>query len=288
MTRTALLLVPMLLTVFLSLRAQEAEPNADTSAENISRHEYQDAASGARTAYLLYTPANETPPAKRALLIFLYGAGGSLENYNLKRPPYALLREQLSARGYYVVVPDLGTHHFMNDAAKAALDGVVAEVLNQQQIPATRVHLMGTSMGAGSSLAYTIHRPDRIRSVCAVMPMTDFATWVEENPHYVTSVASAYGGTYEQHPEAYDQNSALRNVDAFAHIPVMLIHGDADPTVSYAQSQRLAQRLEEKNYSVAFYTVEGQAHKDDVMQDYQRQAIEFFDAAMGDPDSHGR
>lgn len=253
--------------------AQESAP-----AENITRQEYQDPNTKTATPYLLYTPAT-TPTEKRSLLIFLYGAGGSIENYNIKRPPYAQLRAQLAERGYYMIVPELGKKHFMNDRAKATLDGIVAQVLEQQQIPATRVHVMGTSMGAGSSLAYAIHRPDLIQSVCAVMPMTDFATWVVENPRYHDSVASAFGGTYEEVPEAYDRNSAIKNIDAFAKIPVMLIHGNADPIVLYENSQRLAQKLQEKNYMVEFHTVENQAHKDDVMEPFQTQAMAFFEAA---------
>lgn len=271
--------VPLLLTLIFSLcpvgYGQEPAP-----ADNITRHEYQDPNTQIAAPYLLYTPTAVPEPEKRALLIYLYGAGGSIENYNIKRPPYAQLRAQLAEKGYYIVVPELGKQHFMSDQAKATLDGIVAQVLAQQQIPQTRVHIMGTSMGAGSSLAYAIHRPDLIQSVCAVMPMTDFATWVVENPRYHPRIAEAYGGTYEEKPEAYDRNSAIKNVDAFAHIPVMLIHGNADPVVVYENSQRLARLLQEKNYPVTFLTAEGQAHKDDVMKPYQSQAMEFFEAAM--------
>ncbi len=262
------------LTSFGSLAAESAP------AENITRQEYQDPNTNTSAPYLLYTPIAVPEPEKRALLIFLYGAGGSIENYNIKRPPYAQLRAQWSERGYHMIVPELGKQHFMSDQAKATLDGIVAQVLAQQQIPGSRVHVMGTSMGAGSSLAYAIHRPNLIQSVCAVMPMTDFATWVVENPRYHDPVAKAYGGTYEEKPEAYERNSAIKNIDVFAKIPVMLIHGNADPVVVYENSQRLARLLQEKNYPVTFLTAEGQAHKDDVMQPYQSQAMAFFEAAM--------
>ncbi len=257
-----------------------APPQALSQAsDTITRHAFEDSEKGTTTPYLLYHPANDTPTSQRSLLIFLYGAGGSIENYNFKRPPYAMLRGELAARGYYVVVPELGPKHFMSDAAKAALDGVVSQVLKEEEIPQKRVHVMGTSMGAGSSLAYAIHRPDLIRSVCAVMPMTDFATWVVENPRYEAPVAKAYGGTYAEMPEAYDRNAALKNPDAFAKIPVMLIHGNADNTVLYSNSQKLAELLQEKKYVCEFYTAAGQGHKDEVMQDFQTEAIDFFEAA---------
>lgn len=251
-----------------------------THSDNIVQQEYKDATSGATTPYLLYNPAIETPPAKRSLLIFLYGAGGSIKNYNFKRKPYASLRKQLAHRGYYVMVPELGKLHFMNDAAKSKVDGVVTQVLKQQQIPTSRVHIMGTSMGGGSSLAYAIHRPNLIRSVCAVVPMTDFSLWTSEIPRYSIPVANAFGGTPQQVPHIYDRNSATKNIDAFAKTPVMLVHGTADRIVFYEHSQKLAKMLKVKNYACQLYTVKNMTHKDDVMQDFQIQAADFFDAAV--------
>lgn len=260
-----------------------AMASADAPAERITRHDYNAPQTGATTPYLLYHPAKDAPVAERSLLIFLYGAGGSLESYNIARPPYALLREQLGARGFYIVVPDLGKAHFMNDVAIATLDGIVATILEEHPIPPTRVHVMGTSMGAGSSLAYAIQRPDLVRSVCAVMPMTDFARWVSENPRYAAPVAEAYGGAYGAAPEAYDRRSAIRNVTAFANIPVMLIHGDADDVVLYGHSKALAEALKAKHYPCAFYTAEGQGHKDDVMTEFQDEAVAFFESATKTP-----
>jgi dipeptidyl aminopeptidase/acylaminoacyl peptidase len=228
---------------------------------------------------LLYHPAESTNVSERSLLIFLYGAGGSLENYNIARPPYNALRAQLAERGFYIMVPDLGKGHFMSDAAKTTLDGMVDHILEQERIRPNHVHIMGTSMGAGSSLAYAIHRPALIRSVCAVMPMTDFAQWVVENPRYLMPVAEAYGGTYEREPEAYDRNSAIRNVDAFAKIPVMLIHGNADEIVVYEQSKRLAELMKLKKYPCNFYTAEQMGHEDEVMRNFQAETVEFIEDA---------
>lgn len=279
-----------LLTLFIAFNAaihaeepanavKESSQNAGESPDKITRHEFKDPATGAATAYLLYHPANPTPPDGRSLLIYLYGAGGSLEFYNFSRPPYAALRTQLAERGFYVVVPDLGKGHFMNDAAKATLDGMVDQILAQEQIPSKHVHIMGTSMGGGSSLAYAIHRPKLIRSVCAVMPMTDFAQWIVERPDYEPLVSGAYGGTYQQVPEAYDRNSAIKNADAFAKIPVMLVHGNTDTVVAYEQSKRLAELLQAKKYPCEFYTAENMAHDDEAMANFQTQAMAFFERA---------
>lgn len=246
--------------------------------EVITQHEFIDPDSGDLAPYLLYEPAADTSSEQRSLLIYLYGARGSLKNYNIARDPYAQLRAALAARGYYILVPDLGRLHFMNDHAKKTLDGIVDQVLKQQQISSDRVHIMGTSMGGGSSLAYAIHRPDLVRSVCAVLPMTDFSTWIVENPKYAPGLEAAYDGTPETNSEAYDINSAVKNLDAFARTPVMLIHGKLDKTVFYDHSQKLADLLQTKGYECVLYTVDDLGHQDEVMREYQIQAADFFDA----------
>lgn len=247
--------------------------------EQITKHDYHDADRGEDTPYLLYHPQASQGVSPTSLLIYLHGAGGSLSNYNLKREPYAELRQALAAHGYYVVVPGLGKRHFMNDDAKRALDGVVAEVLEQNDIDADRVHVMGTSMGGGAALAYALHRPDMIRSVCAVMPMTDVACWVQENPKYLPQVAEAYGGTVEECPEAYEANSAVLHADVLASIPILLIHGQADRTVLPAQSDRLADAIHEHGGQCAVLRVEGGGHRDEIVDTHQAEVFEMMQEA---------
>ena len=64
------------------------------------------------------------PKKQRWLLVYLYGAGGSTKSYNLKRPPYEEIRRALVANGAYILVPELGPSHFMNDAAKKTLSNL--------------------------------------------------------------------------------------------------------------------------------------------------------------------
>jgi dipeptidyl aminopeptidase/acylaminoacyl peptidase len=252
----------------------------ETFTEKITRHQYSDPQTGKITPYLLYHPVKKSDSQPTSLLIYLHGAGGSLKSYNYSREPYQKLRKELSRRGFYVVVPELGKLHFMNAAAKQALDGVTAQVLTAQKISQRRVHIMGTSMGGGSSLAYTLHRPDLIRSVCAVMPMTDFADWIRENPRYAKPVSAAYGGSPQQVPDAYHVSSAIQNVDTFQKIPVMLIHGLKDRTVLPRHSQKLAERLTEKQFQCELIILDDLAHSDEVMRSVQIQAADFFEKAM--------
>lgn len=233
-------------------------------------------APGEAVEYLITAPARPTAPADRWMVVFLHGAGGSLKSYNLARQPYARIRQALAENGAYVVVPALGPAHFMNDQAKVSLDGVIGRVLADHQIDPERVHLMGTSMGAGSSLAYAVNRPGRVRSVCAIMPMTDFADWVRENSKYAARLKEAYGGTPEEKPEAYDANSALKQATALATVPVLLVHGTADTTVAFRHSERLAAKLQSLGQDCTLIPVQDGRHSDDIVTKLQDRIVQFL------------
>ena len=248
---------------------------ATQPAEPQPTHHEVEVTPGKTVAYLVTEPRRPTVAKDRWMLVFLHGAGGSLKGYNLSRPPYAKIRAALAENGAYVVVPALGGVHFMNDEAKDSLTKVIDRVAADYQIDPKRVHLMGTSMGAGSSLAYAVNRPDRVRSVCAIMPMTDFAEWAAQSPKYAERLKVAYGGTPEEKPEAYDANSALKNVNTFAKIPVLLVHGAADKTVPVSHSEKLAAALKAKGYRCTLIVTDG-AHKDDIVTDVQDEIAEFL------------
>jgi dipeptidyl aminopeptidase/acylaminoacyl peptidase len=247
----------------------------------ISKRSVRIADESQQAPYLLYVPSGHSGGGKHPLIVYLYGRGGSIKDkeYNLAAPSYAKLRRMAVERGYYIVVPELGTDHWMNDRAQRTLDAIVAHALADNPIDPKRVNLMGTSMGGGSALAYAIHRPDVVRSVCAICPMTDFTQWVAENPNYVGSVTAAYGGTPTQVPNAWAKTSAMRNLDAFKEIPVFLVHGVADTVVPPLQSRQLAESLRARHSRVILREVEGLDHTDEIVEPFQEEILDFFDKA---------
>lgn len=232
------------------------------------------------TSYLLMTtpvcPAN----GKHPLIVYLYGAGGSINDYNLARPAYDDLRHLAAERGYDILVPELGPFHFMNDRAQHTLDAIIADAGadNVNAIDLNAVHMMGTSMGGMSSLAYAIHRPDLIRSVSSLMGISDPVQWVsEENTWYLNLLSTAYGGTPTQAPEAWREVSAMQNIDVFKSIPVFLVHGTADTVVPPSQSRQLAAALGAKGYEVTLREAQGLKHDDAAVTPFQCEIVDFLD-----------
>jgi len=105
---------------------------------------------GAAVTGTLYAP-QPVPEGKAGLVVHLYGSGGSHESYNVGRPPVDEFRRLLAARAYWLVVPELGPRHWMNDAACNQVDAVIAAMVQHERVDPGRVHLLGTSMGGGSS-----------------------------------------------------------------------------------------------------------------------------------------
>jgi len=234
-------------------------------------------------SYLLLRPRTAATSAPASLLVFLYGAGGSINDYNLERSPYERLRALLANRGYYVLIPELGPNHFMNAAARDVLDGIVSQVCAEHPVDPTRVHLLGTSMGGGSALAYAIHRPSLIRSVCSLMGMTDLTAWYAERDGAGEVLDSAFQGSPSKSPDAYRQVSAMDHLDAFERIPVFLAHGDRDETVKPGHSRRLAEALTERRYRVVHHSQTGVGHADRVVEGLADEIVAFFDEAGAAP-----
>src|SRR5690606_688022 len=112
----------------------------------------------------VYAPRS-APGTKAGLVIHLYGHNGSNIGFNAGRPPFDTIRKRLAERGYWLVIPDLGPRHWMNEGAVARLDAVIEHWVSQEGVDPERVHLLGSSMGGTSSLIYVMRRPGKIRSV---------------------------------------------------------------------------------------------------------------------------
>lgn len=238
---------------------------------------------GRQAPYVLLEPEPPRHGARAPLLIYLYGAGGSHEDYNLMRPPYDRLRQQWAALGYFVMVPELGPSHWMNAAARRTLDRMVDQAIARHPIDPQRIAAMGTSMGGGSALAYAIARPDRVRAVCSHLGMTDFAQWLAECPRYWGTITQAFGGSPVEIPAVFQRQSAMANLEVFANLPVFLVGGETDQTVLPQQGQRLADALAARGYHAVYREAKGLGHEDRTIVGFEDEVVDFFRRTLGPP-----
>lgn len=221
-------------------------------------------------------PPKPIPADKAGLVVHLYGSGGSHKEFNAGGPSYKKFRELLAQRGYWLVTPELGPKHWMNDAACEQVDAVIAEMVQGEMVDPGRVHLLGTSMGGGSSLIYVMRRPGKIKSVVSVFPMTDFTRWLEERPGYRGPVEEAHGITAENRKERLQKLSPLANLDAFRKTPIFLLHGGKDTVVKPEHSRDLAAALKEKGYPVTYREAPSEIHRDEIAEPFQVEMTDFL------------
>lgn len=230
---------------------------------------------GAPVTCTVYAP-QRAPGGKAGLVVHLYGAGGSHKDYNVGRSPYDELRRLLAARGYWLVVPELGPQHWMSETACRQVDTVIAALVEHEGVDPARVHLLGTSMGGGSSLIYVMRRPGKIKSVVAVFAMTDFAKWLEEQPGYRGPFEKAHDITPGQRDVMLRELSPLGHPDAYCKTPVFLLHGDRDGAVPPHHSRDFAAALRDKGCTVIYREVAGAVHNDSIALSYQKELADFL------------
>lgn len=227
-------------------------------------------------ACAVYPPLAQGAGGPSGMVIHLYGSSGSCRVFNMQRPPYMQVRRLLRERGYWLVVPDLGGAHWMNEPACRTIDAVIAAWIDNHGVDPARVHLLGTSMGGGSGLAYIARRPNRIRSMCAVFPMTDFARFTWDRPNYLAPILQAHHVSPDAAACLLDALSPIRHPDAYAGLPLLLLHGDQDPIVSVEHSRTFAAALRARGYPVTYREVPGFGHNDDIAEAYQREIADFL------------
>jgi dipeptidyl aminopeptidase/acylaminoacyl peptidase len=274
-TRPALvgLVAALLLAPWPLLRA--ADPPAQALATQPVVRQLRGPDGGAAVTCTIYAP-QPMPEGKAGLVVHLYGSGGAHKEYNVGRPPYDEFRRLLAARGYWLVVPDLGPGHWMSDAACGQVDAVIAAMVQTERVDPARVHLLGTSMGAGSSLIYVMRRPGKIASLVAIFPMTDFAQWLQEKPGYRQAVERAHGITPEDRDASLRKISPLDHPEAFRKTPVFLLHGDRDAVVPPHHSRDFAAALKNKGCAVTYREAAGATHNDKIALPYQQELADFL------------
>jgi hypothetical protein len=115
-------------------------------------------------------------------------------------------------------------------------------------------------MGGGGALKYAMFNNKLIASLVDIHGITDYTQFYIETPTYKDSLVAAYGGTPDQVPEIYADESTLGNEQRFSQTPVMILHGTADDVVNIDQSRNLFNSLSALGYTVKYIEVPGVAH----------------------------
>jgi len=73
----------------------------------------------------------------------------------------------------------------------------------------------------------------------------------------------------------------MANLEAFANTPVFVLHGDKDTTVPTEHSRQFVKAMMIPGYDVVYREVAGGTHRSELIQGYEDEIIDFFDAVGG-------
>lgn len=205
--------------------------------------------------YRMYVPTSFNATKAYPLIVALHGLGGTedsfFDNYNKTMPPLA---EQ---HGYILVTPlgyrvdgsygwGLGTPpadpgvRRTQDLSEQDVMQVLQRVRKQYKIDDSRIYLMGHSMGA-------------------------IGTWkiAPKFPDIWAALAPISG------------SGAPDTLEKVRHIPQIIVHGDADPTVAVTGSRNMVAKLKELGAEHKYIEVPGGLHGDVVAPNLAA-IVEFF------------
>jgi dienelactone hydrolase len=184
----------------------------------------------------------------------------------------------LAKAGY--LAASAGYRRFVNDRPEATplpwrqpQDETAAfEVfLANPDVDREHVGLLGFSMGAFQSLWIASRMGGAVKSVVAYYPVTDFAQWLDTTHGkndweiFMRRQIREYfkreaGAKSEKEFEDYIINFSIVKHVAGLTAPVLLIHGDRDPTVSIEQSRLLKAKLDDLGRHAELLEIPGAVH----------------------------
>lgn len=221
---------------------------------DIKRHYLLDAAKEI-LPYRTYIPKSYNGTKTFPLIIALHGLGGTedgfFDNYNKTMPALAEQHGYILATplGYRVdgsygwglgTPPADPTVRRTQDFSEQDVMQVLQRVQQQYKIDPSRIYLMGHSMGAIGTWKIAPKFPD---------------IWAALGP-----IAGA---------------GAADTLDRIRHIPQIIVHGDADPTVNVNGSRTMVAKLKELGAEHKYIEVPGGLHGDVVAPNLAA-IVEFF------------
>jgi predicted esterase len=191
------------------------------------RRAYRSAVDDTLQPYRLFIPQSYDGSKPTPLVVALHGMGGD-ENSLFDADGYAngLLKTQAERVGFIVVCPKGrdSASMYRGTAEQDVLD-TMADVQHTYRVDASRIYLMGHSMGAYGTWSIAMAHPDLF---AALGPISG-------------------GGS----PAGMVQ---------IRHIPAYVVHGDDDRTVPVTQSRTMAEAGKKAGANIVYVEVPGGSH----------------------------
>jgi predicted esterase len=193
---------------------------------------------------VLYVPPSHDVTKPAALLVGVHPWNGDAWTY----AAYGELLAAARANDVVLLMPSgLG-----NSLYTAAPEAEVMRAIDAAQLAVAidprRVSIWGASMGGQGACTIGLHHPDHFAFIASYFGDARFNL-----DSYVRSIIPTADAAHRVNP--------IDAIDNARHVPIWLIHGEADRTSGVRESDELAAALRQRAYTVAYDRVPGRGHE---------------------------
>jgi poly(3-hydroxybutyrate) depolymerase len=130
------------------------------------------------------------------------------------------------------------------------------EAKRRFSVDADRVYLTGDSMGGHGTWAVVTRHADVFAAAAPVFGGWDFRITTVSTPVKPPVPTTAMEAFW------FERGSSFANAENLLHVPLLVVHGDADPAVHVANSRHAVTMLQRWGYDIRYHEMPGWAHED--------------------------
>ncbi|MFN3214400.1 MAG: alpha/beta hydrolase family protein [Henriciella sp.] len=252
----------------------KSRPDIPATAHGMLMNINYQARDGLTIQAILTAPPDYRPGETKPLptLVLPHGGPASYDSFR-----FDWMAQYFANRGYLVFQPNFrgstGFGREFEDAGRGEwggkmqddiTDGLNALVAAQYTDP-ERVCIAGSSYGGYAALAGAVFTPELYKCVIAIAPVSDLNQMLKQEKrdygrhHWVVSYwesVMAAGDARREKLRSISPANFAENVKA----PVLLMHGDDDTVVPYAQSTKMRNALKRAGKDVELVRLKGEDH----------------------------
>ncbi|HUT88199.1 MAG TPA: alpha/beta hydrolase [Thermoguttaceae bacterium] len=228
---------------------------------------------GGRDLHLDVYLRKELPKGPRPAIVFIHGGSWKSGNKTQFRRQAAWLADRLDVFGACIEYRLSGEAQFPAalEDAKCAVRWV-RSVAEKYRIDPKRIGVCGGSAGGHLSAMMAVTSgiekyegngghgdfPSDVR--LAILYNGEFDMWdLVEKKSLIDAMKVFFGGTHEEVPERYDENSPIKRLTKDTP-PMLFLHGDEDRCVSHEQALAMVRRMKELGVPAEAEIYPGKSH----------------------------
>jgi dipeptidyl aminopeptidase/acylaminoacyl peptidase len=170
----------------------------------------------------------------------------------------------------------------------ADVTAAAAYLRTLKEVDPDRVCVLGASFGGYAALRTIIAKPSVFAAAVDLNGPSDLTALYADVPAQRPAMTSILGGSPDQQPERYEEESPIRHCNAIA-IPVLVVHGTADTAIPYNQSVKFVAAPQKAGRSAKLISYKDVDHGFPlpVLSNAMQQSLAFLRKQLNGPTESG-